>query len=151
MSQSGERLLLTISAGIACYPDDATLKEDLIKKADHALYFAKDRGRNTVCTYQDTVAGIIKEIPEEIDAILNDPELKDIEKIAKGIDSKSHFTKGHSIEVAAYAIMLGKYLRLEQAQMESLRIAGILHDLGNIGIPEYILNKPGFLTPEERP
>ena len=46
--------------------------------------------------------------------------------------------------------MLGKYLHLEQPQMESLRIAGILHDLGNIGVPEYILNKPGFLTPEER-
>lgn len=149
-SEGGERLLLTISAGVACYPDDAASKEDLIKKADHALYFAKDRGRNAVCTYQDTVAGIIKEIPEEIDAILKDPELKDIEKIAKGIDSKSHYTKGHSIEVAAYAIMLGKYMQLEQPQMESLRIAGILHDLGNIGIPEYILNKPGFLTPEEK-
>ncbi|HBR22384.1 MAG TPA: hypothetical protein DD713_07470 [Nitrospiraceae bacterium] len=55
MSQSGERLLLTVSAGVACYPDDATPKEDLIKKADKALYFAKDRGRNTVCTYQGTI------------------------------------------------------------------------------------------------
>ena len=55
MSQSGERLLLTVSAGVACYPDDATPKEDLIKKADHALYFAKDHGRNTVCTYQGTI------------------------------------------------------------------------------------------------
>ncbi|MDO8747441.1 MAG: diguanylate cyclase [Thermodesulfovibrionales bacterium] len=150
MSQSGERLLLTVSVGVACYPDDATPKEDLIKKADRALYFAKDRGRNMVCTYQETIAGIIKEIPEEIDAILKEPRLKDIDKIAKGIDSKSHYTKGHSIEVAAYAIMLGKYLQLEQSQMESLRIAGILHDLGNIGIPEHILNKPGFLTPEEK-
>jgi diguanylate cyclase (GGDEF)-like protein len=150
ISQSGERLLLTVSAGVACYPDDTTPKEDLVKKADQALYFAKDRGRNMVCTYQDTIAGIIKEIPEEIDAILKDPELKNIEKIAKGIDSKSHYTKGHSIEVTAYAIMLGKYLCLEQSQIESLRIAGILHDLGNIGIPEYILNKPGFLTPEEK-
>ena len=103
-----------------------------------------------VCTYQETIAGIIKEIPEEIDAILKDPALRDIEKIAHGIDAKSHYTKGHSIEVAAYALMLGKYLHLEQPQMESLRIAGILHDLGNIGIPEYILNKPGNLTPEEK-
>ena len=150
MSEGKERLLLTVSAGVACYPDDATPKEDLIKKADHALYFAKDRGRNTVCTYQETIAGIIKEIPEEIDAILKDPELRDIEKIAQGIDAKSHYTKGHSIEVAAYALMLGKYLHLEQPQMESLRIAGILHDLGNIGIPEYILNKPGPLTQEEK-
>ncbi|MDP3260522.1 MAG: diguanylate cyclase, partial [Thermodesulfovibrionales bacterium] len=149
-SESGERLLLTVSAGVACYPDDATPKEDLIKKADKALYFAKDRGRNVVCTYQETIAGIIKEIPEEIDAILKDPGLRDIEKIAHGIDAKSHYTKGHSIEVAAYAIKLGKYLRLEPSQMESLRIAGILHDLGNIGIPEYILNKPGYLTPEEK-
>jgi len=41
-------------------------------------------------------------------------------------------------------------LHLEQPQMESLRIAGILHDLGNIGIPEHILNKPGQLTQEEK-
>ena len=149
-SEGGERLLLTISSGVACYPDAAASKEDLIKKADQALYLAKDRGRNTVCTYQDTIAEAIKEIPEEIDGILKDPELKDIEKIAKGIDSKSHYTKGHSIEVAAYAVMLGKYLHLEQPQMESLRIAGILHDLGNIGIPEHILNKPGQLTQEEK-
>lgn len=150
MSESGERLLLTVSAGVACYPDDAASKEDMIKKADQALYLAKDRGRNTVCTYQETIAGIIKEIPEEIDAILKDPGLRDMEKIAQGIDAKSHYTKGHSVEVAAYAVMLGKQMRLEQPLMESLRIAGILHDLGNIGIPEYILNKPGNLTPEEK-
>ncbi len=149
-SEGGERLLLNISAGVACYPDDAASKEDLIKKADQALYFAKDKGRNTVCTYQETISYAIKEIPKEVDTILKDPELKDIDKIAKGIDSKSHYTKGHSIEVAAYAIMLGKQIHLEQPLMESLRIAGILHDLGNIGVPEYILNKPGFLTHEEK-
>jgi len=54
-SESGERLLLTVSAGVACYPDDAASKEDMIKKADQALYLAKDKGRNTVCTYQDTI------------------------------------------------------------------------------------------------
>jgi len=149
-SESGEKIILTVSAGVACYPNDATSKEDLVRKTDQALYLAKNRGRNLVCTYQETITVSIREIPEEVDAILKDPELRNIDKIAHGIDSKSHYTKNHSIEVAAYAIMLGKHMHLEERQMESLRIAGILHDLGNIGVPEYILNKPGNLTPEEK-
>jgi len=144
------RVMLTISAGVACYPEDATEKEDLIRKADSALYFAKERGRNMVRMYQETIGPVVEELPEELDEILNDPELKDIEKIAKGIDARSHYTKGHSLEVAAYAVMLGKHINLGQPQVESLRVAGILHDLGNIGIPEYILNKPGYLSQEEK-
>jgi len=150
ITDSGEKVMLAISVGVACYPDDASEKEGLIRKADQALYFAKDRGRNMVRTYQDTIGPIIQEIPEELDEILRDPDLKDIDKIAKGIDSRSHYMKGHSLEVAAYAVMLGKQIKLEQSQISALRIAGVLHDLGNIGIPEYILNKPGYLTQEEK-
>lgn len=148
--EGGEGVRLTISAGIGCYPEDAKSKKELIKKVDKALYFAKNHGRNRVCTFQETVRDTIKEIPAELDNILKDPALKDIETIAMGIDAKSHYTKGHSIEVAAYAVMLGKQIRLRETQIESLRIASILHDIGNVGIPDYILNKPGPLTPEEK-
>ena len=149
-AETGEDVKLTISAGIACYPSDATEKKDLIKKADQALYFAKNHGRNRVCTYLETVIGTIKEIPVELDNILKDPSLKGIEVVAKEIDARSNYTKGHSLEVAAYAVMLGKQIRLDQMQVESLRIASILHDIGNMGIPDHILNKPGSLTPEEK-
>jgi diguanylate cyclase (GGDEF)-like protein len=149
-TETGESVNLTISGGISSYPVDSTIKEDLIKKADQALYFAKNHGRNKICIYQETIMGMLQEIPKEFDSILRDPDLKDIETIAKGIDSKSDFTKNHSIEVASYAVILGKQIRLDSSQLESLRIASMLHDIGNIGIPEHILNKPGPLTPEEK-
>lgn len=149
-TETGERVMMTISAGIACYPSDATLKEDFIRKTDQALYFAKNHGRNRVCTYQETIIGALKEIPAELEDILKDPDLKGIETVAKGIDAKSHYTKGHSLEVAAYAVMLGNHINLAQKEIESLKIASILHDLGNVGIPDRILNKPGALTPEEK-
>lgn len=51
--KSGEQARITVSIGCACYPDDATAKELLIKRADQALYFAKEHGRNRVCSYKD--------------------------------------------------------------------------------------------------
>lgn len=150
ISETGGSIRLTISAGVACFPIDAAQENDLIKKVDEALYYSKNHGRNKVSTYQETVIGVLKEIPEELDDILKDPALKDVEKIARAIDDKSYYTKGHSLEVAAYAVMLGKHIKLDQSQIESLRIASILHDIGNIGIPDRILNKPGPLTSEEK-
>lgn len=149
-TENKTKAVLTISSGIACYPYDALTKEDLLKKADQALYFAKEHGRNKVYFYQETIVGVLKEIPEELDNILKDPALKGIEAVAKGIDSKSYYTKGHSLEVAAYAVMLGRQIQISEEQIEGLKIASLLHDIGNIAIPERILNKPGPLTAEEK-
>lgn len=51
--KSGKQARITVSIGCACYPDDAITKELLIKRADEALYFAKEHGRNRVCSYKD--------------------------------------------------------------------------------------------------
>ena len=58
--------------------------------------------------------------------------------------------KGHSFEVAALSVKIGKELKLDEAQVEGLRIASLLHDIGNLAIPDNILNKPGALTEEEK-
>lgn len=147
---SGETMRITISAGVACYPLDAVTPHELIAKSDEAMYYSKEHGRNRVTSYQQTLAESIKDIPKEIENVLNDPELKNVEQIAKAVDSKSAYTKDHSIEVATYAVMLGNTMKLEEDQMEILKIASILHDIGNIGVPDHILNKPGPLTPEEK-
>ncbi|MCE5195092.1 MAG: diguanylate cyclase [Nitrospiraceae bacterium] len=141
---------LTVSIGVAYFPLDAAEAPDIVRKADQALYFAKHQGRNKVCTYQDLLAGAAKEIPEELDEILKDPDLKHIEKIGTAIDSKSNYTKDHSLEVAAYATMLGKKINLDENEIASLKVASMLHDIGNIGIPDHILNKTTPLTNEEK-
>ena len=65
------------------------------------------------------------------------------------IDMKDGYTKMHSENVSKYAVMLGEYLELPQKDIEILRMAGLLHDIGKIGIPDYILNKTNDLTDEE--
>jgi len=64
------------------------------------------------------------------------------------VDAKSPWTYGHSKRVAYYSLLTSKQLNIEDHNGE-LPIAGLLHDIGKIGIPDYILNKPDSLTNEE--
>lgn len=69
--------------------------------------------------------------------------------LAAAIDAKDSYTKGHSEKVTQYAMYIGKELGLNRKQMESLRYASLLHDIGKIGVPDAVLNKPGRLTDDE--
>ncbi len=68
---------------------------------------------------------------------------------SKIIDAKSPWTRGHSERVTKYAILIGRELGLSRDQLRRLEVAALLHDIGKIGIPESILDKPGKLTKEE--
>jgi len=149
-SEDGQRVWITVSIGTVCFPVDGTVKENLLRKVDQALYYAKEKGRNIVCNYSNTLAGVLEKKPEELDNILKDPTLKGIKELAIAIDSMSSYMRGHSLEVAAYAMAIAKTLGLGDSEIEGIRIAGILHDVGNVTIPSGILNKPGPLTEEEK-
>ncbi len=69
--------------------------------------------------------------------------------LAYAIDAKDHYTQGHSQAVSRLAVQIARQLGLSQAEVEEVRLAGILHDIGKIGIPESVLNKPSRLTDEE--
>ncbi len=69
--------------------------------------------------------------------------------LARAIDAKSPWTAGHSERVTTLALQIGKVLGLSADSQEILHRGGLLHDLGKIGIPAQILDKPGRLTPEE--
>ena len=68
---------------------------------------------------------------------------------ANAIDAKDKYTNGHSLRVAAYTLELAKKLNISPEDQERLYYIALLHDIGKIGIPDRILNKPGKLTPEE--
>jgi putative nucleotidyltransferase with HDIG domain len=78
-------------------------------------------------------------------------ELKDqtLELAAQALDARDRYTESHSIRVAELAGRLGEHLDLGDREVELLRTAGSLHDLGKIGVRDDILNKPGPLTDEE--
>jgi diguanylate cyclase (GGDEF)-like protein/putative nucleotidyltransferase with HDIG domain len=75
--------------------------------------------------------------------------LRTIEALALAIEAKDCTTHAHLQRVQVYAIEVGKELRLTESQLEALRAAALLHDIGKLAIPEHIISKPGKLTREE--
>jgi putative nucleotidyltransferase with HDIG domain len=75
--------------------------------------------------------------------------LRTIEGLAMAIEAKDQGTHRHLLRVRVYVAELGKLMGLDQSLMQALLIASFLHDIGKLAVPEYIINKPGKLTPEE--
>lgn len=72
-----------------------------------------------------------------------------ITALAAAIDAKDEYTRGHSERVTKFSVIIGKYLGLNAIELERIKVAGLLHDIGKIGIDDKILRKPGILTAEE--
>jgi diguanylate cyclase (GGDEF)-like protein/putative nucleotidyltransferase with HDIG domain len=75
--------------------------------------------------------------------------VRTIEALALAIEAKDQTTHDHLRRVRIYAIEIGKELRLPESDLEALRAAALLHDIGKLAVPEHIISKPGKLTPEE--
>ena len=78
-----------------------------------------------------------------------DLHLRTIEALALAIDAKDDTTHDHLRRVKVYATEIGKELGLAPADLQALEAAALLHDIGKLAVPEYIIPKPGKLTPEE--
>ena len=75
--------------------------------------------------------------------------MRTIEALALAIEAKDHTTHTHLQRVRTYAVEVARELNLAEEQIEALRAAALLHDIGKLAVPEQIINKPGKLTPEE--
>ena len=82
---------------------------------------------------------------EEIAAL----HLRTIEALALAIEAKDETTHEHLQRVQVYAVELGRKINLDENELQALRAASILHDIGKLAVPEHIISKPGKLTPEE--
>ncbi|MFP4658345.1 MAG: GAF and HD-GYP domain-containing protein, partial [Desulfonatronovibrionaceae bacterium] len=80
---------------------------------------------------------------------MQDLNLDIIRSYATAVEVKDVYTKGHSERVATYGLKLGMEVGLTSKELEKIYVAGVLHDIGKIGVPDHILNKPGRLTDEE--
>jgi putative nucleotidyltransferase with HDIG domain len=72
-----------------------------------------------------------------------------IRALAATLDARDPYTAGHSERVSAIAVLIGRHMRLGDADLDVLRLGALLHDIGKIGISDEILRKPGPLTPDE--
>jgi HD-GYP domain-containing protein (c-di-GMP phosphodiesterase class II) len=73
-----------------------------------------------------------------------------VQSLISAVEAKDSYTKGHSTRVAGLAVRIGETMGLRPVALRSLGQGGLLHDIGKIGVPDHILNKPGLLTSEER-
>ncbi len=93
-------------------------------------------------------ARLLIEVIEKSEAI-REAHFDSIKALAEALETKDVYTRGHSERTVHYTVVIGKTLGLSEKELEWLQYGAILHDIGKIGIPENILNKPGPLTKEE--
>jgi diguanylate cyclase (GGDEF)-like protein len=133
-----ERLPITVSVGLATYPDDASSATALLATAVGVLEEAKASGGDTVRRVAETVDGSAPSVSFDV-----------LQGLVTAIDTKDRYTKRHSEDVARYATFIGRRLGLDPDEVHTIEVAGRLHDIGKIGIPDAILRKPGRLTDAE--
>jgi len=80
----------------------------------------------------------------------NELFLDTIQAMVASIDAKDPYTNGHSRRVSEYSAAIGRHMNLPPDELHHLRIGALLHDIGKIGVPDFILTKPGRLTDEEK-
>lgn len=124
---------------------------DAINKCNLYQYILKPFDPNSL---QITVQQGIKKFEiltqnTELSKDLNELFYKTIKAISTALDAKDQYTHGHSYRVTLYSMILAKKLNSTPEFMEEIETAGLLHDIGKIGIPQSILCKPGKLTDEE--
>jgi diguanylate cyclase (GGDEF)-like protein len=142
------RETLTLSAGIAVYPRAAEYQADLMRFADGAMYWSKSSGRDRVSVYS-AESGEALSPEEKAEHAQRASLVRTVHALARAVDAKDGYTHLHSQRVAFYAATLAISLGLEGERVDMIRTAGVLHDVGKIGITDGILLKPGKLTDEE--
>ncbi len=80
---------------------------------------------------------------------MNSLHLRTIETLALAIEAKDQTTSHHLRRVQHYALGIGKEMGLTEEELNALRAASLLHDIGKLAVPEHIITKPGKLTPQE--
>jgi diguanylate cyclase (GGDEF)-like protein/putative nucleotidyltransferase with HDIG domain len=137
---------ITVSIGIASYPDMAGDKEKLIQLADEALYKVKYTSKNRVQVYSSVIDDIL--LHEHFEAC--DVEVvQSIKTFLSIIHSKDRYTYGHTERTMHYAEALARKVGLTDEEVRIVRYGALLHDIGKVEIPAHILTKASTLTDEE--
>jgi len=158
-----EKISMTISCGIAEWlPDSGDSVSDVTRRADLALYEAKSSGRNCVKVWDETMSKILKadeidtdkiqKLKRRIAGLSEQSEKMFIQSIwglVQALEAKDIYAKRHSENVMHYSVGIGSAMKIAPAQIEVIRRAAMIHDIGKIGIPDTILSKPDVLTRHE--
>jgi diguanylate cyclase (GGDEF)-like protein len=134
---------VTVSGGIASCPSDAGEAEELQRRADGALYFAKRNGKDLCAVASEVTSSDGGEVAAGEGMVAH------LYALVAMIDAQQLHTRDHSENVAAYTVAIAQALGLGRDRVVMLRRAAMLHDVGKIAVPSAVLSKPGKLTEEE--
>jgi diguanylate cyclase (GGDEF)-like protein/putative nucleotidyltransferase with HDIG domain len=144
---SGDGELPTVSFGVASFPTHAADAAALMHAADQALYAAKAMGRDRSVIYNPEILANV--LGGNLDSAAGNEHLSAVLVLAETLDLRDSGTASHSQTVGRLAALIAKSLGFDDGRIERIRLAGILHDIGKIGIPDWILHKPGKLDESE--
>jgi putative nucleotidyltransferase with HDIG domain len=136
---------VTCSIGLASYPSDGVISQELITVADTALYFAKRTGGNRVYLSSK----ILAEPQDDAGTYARRNGLSAIYALVSTVEAKDPYTYGHSRKVNTYAVALAEAIGLSPDEVSRVSTAALLHDIGKIGVPDKVLNKKGKLNKED--
>jgi diguanylate cyclase (GGDEF)-like protein/putative nucleotidyltransferase with HDIG domain len=137
---------LTFSFGIATFPDHGRSTDAVLESADQALYAAKALGRNRCVIFNSEISAIFA---PEAGRGADEVQLATLLSLAEALDLRDTGTADHSRTVGRYCALIAEELGLPPERVKRIEIAGILHDIGKIGLPDAILQKPGPLRKAE--
>ncbi len=137
---------LTASFGVATYPLHGRTANSLVGAADRALQAAKRLGGNRSVISSAEVAGILARPPRSGDAHV---ELAALLSLAEALDRRDTGSATHCQRVGRFAELTARELGLSPDAVERVRLAGILHDVGRVALPDELMRKQGPLSAEE--
>jgi diguanylate cyclase (GGDEF)-like protein len=144
----GDLPQLTVSCGIAAFPSEGVSRNELPRLADSALYWAKDHGKNRVRVYHPEALSAYALARLGANPSLND-RLRAAASLADAVDARDAHEGAHSRRVGDLAASIGRRLGADSAKVDLLRLAGHLHDVGKLAIPEELLRKQDPLSDAE--
>jgi diguanylate cyclase (GGDEF)-like protein len=139
---------VTLSVGIAEFPRHAIGRAELMRFADGAMYWSKQAGTGRTTIYTETDDAALS-AEEEAARLRRGGMFNTVHALARAVDARDGYTHMHSQRVGFYAATLASAIGMPEDRVESIRMAGLLHDVGKIGIRDAILLKPGALTKAE--
>ena len=139
--------VISISAGVAEFPKHSIGRAELMRYADGAMQRARAEGPGS--THVHTSGETVLTAEDEASHAQRGALFNTVHALARAVDARDGYTHQHSQRVAFYSATLATALKLDDERAESIRMAGLLHDVGKIGIRDGILLKPGKLARDE--
>jgi diguanylate cyclase (GGDEF)-like protein len=139
---------LSASAGVASFPSDADEPDELLRRADGALFHAKETGKGRTVVFEP---GRVPDLNarERIDRLERQSRVSAVRALAAAVDERDPATRFHSQQVAALALRLASRLGVDDQKVRLIEQAALMHDVGKLAVSDSVLNKSGELTAAE--